>query len=422
MTPIKKISTTKKIKSTTLPEESWSLQELDHSQTESFHVMAKPAGARCNLSCSYCFYRSKDFRHQSANNFMSEQVLEKYVSQVIASEPTDQATIAWQGGEPTLLGVEFYRKAANLASKYLPRGKRIQWTMQTNGTLLNDDWCDFFRQNGYLVGISLDGPQEVHDAYRKDSQGNGTFVEVIHAIELLKKHEVDFNVLCCVHSANGNMGLGVYRFLRDNVGSRYIQFIPVVEHAMGNRRLSQTCDLVTSRSVQPMQWGQFLIDVFDEWVHNDVGEVFVLIFDWALASWLGLESPACIFQRKCGRALVLEQNGDIYSCDHFVNQENLIGNIQTQPLVKILSSKKQSKFGARKENLPIYCEKCNFRFACNGECPKNRFTSTFTGEPGPNYLCAGYKRFFAHIDKSMQIMACLVSLGRPVEEIMNIRC
>jgi len=352
---------------------------------------------------------------------MTDKVLEKYISQVIALEPTKQVTLAWQGGEPTLLGIDFYRKAANLATKYLPKGKKIQWTIQTNGVLLDNEWCDFFRQNQYLVGVSLDGPRDAHNAYRRDSFGKGTFNKVIRGIQLLKKHKVDFNILCCVHSANGDRGLEVYRFLRDNLEVRYVQFIPVVERSKNGQSASVSGHIATSRSVRPIQWGEFLIDVFDEWVHHDVGKVFVMIFDWTLSSWLGIESPACIFQQRCGHAPILEHNGRLYCCDHFVNDAHFIGDISISPLTKVLASKKQIEFGERKAYLPKYCQKCSVRFACNGECPKNRFIRSPDGESGLNYLCEGYKRYFTYVDKPMKIMASLISLGRLAEEIMSIQ-
>jgi uncharacterized protein len=379
--------------------------------------MAKPSGALCNLSCSYCFYKPKEPISGGPTEFMSYLTLENYLKQMISAEPTDNVTISWQGGEPTLLGIEFYRKAIDLASKFLPKGKKLQWTMQTNGVLLDDEWCQFFRKNHYLVGISLDGPKEAHDAYRRNSEGQGTFERVIQAIDLLKRHRVDFNVLCCVHSANSNKGLKVYRFFRDNLGVQYMQFIPVVEFISRTRLDSNR---VTSRSVNPAQWGQFLIQVFDEWVRHDVGKVFVPLFDWALWSWMGLESPACIFKQICGRALVVEHSGDVYSCDHFVDATHLVGNINDLALEEITESDEQKQFGLRKSQLPKQCLRCNVRFVCNGECPKNRFVAADgDGELGLNYLCEGYKNFFRHIDKPMRIMADLVCTGRFADEVMQ---
>jgi uncharacterized protein len=329
--------------------------------------MAKPSGALCNLSCSYCFYKPKKPLSGDTTRFMSYLTLENYLKQMISAEPSDIVTISWQGGEPTLLGIEFYRKAVEIAAKFLPKGKKIEWAMQTNGILLDEKWCDFFEQNHYLVGLSLDGPKEAHDAYRRNHKGQGTFDSVIRAVELLKGHNVDFNVLCCVHSANSDKGLQVYRFLRDNLGVQYIQFIPVVEYVSTT---SPNSNHVTSRSVKPAQWGQFLIQVFDEWVRHDVGKVFVLLFDWVLWPWLGLESPACIFKQVCGRALIVERSGDVYSCDHFVDPDHFVGNISNLPLARIVECEKQKQFGLRKSFLPDQCLKCNMLFVCNGECTK----------------------------------------------------
>lgn len=377
---------------------------------ESVHVLAKPVGASCNLSCKYCFYKNKE-TDSKQSPIMSDEVLDAYIKQLIEMEPSDQAVIAWQGGEPTLAGIDFYKKAVTLAAKYLPKNKTIQWTIQTNGVLLNGEWCSFFRENNYLVGLSLDGPKNVHDAFRVDRAEAGSFEAVMNAVELLKRHRVEFNILCCVHAANENWALEVYRFLRDVAGARYIQFIPVVER-LSEPQQPEGKMPVSSRSVHPAQWGQFLNDVFDEWVQRDVGEVFVLLFDWTLAAWVGLESPACIFQEKCGEAVVLEREGSIYSCDHFVDDTHLLGNILETPLQKLCRSSKQLEFGHEKSQLPKACLECEYRFACNGECPKNRFNSL-------NYLCEGYKNFFAHTAKPMWKMAQLILAGHSAAEIMN---
>lgn len=385
-----------------------------------FHVLVKPTGAICNLDCSYCFYLTKEELYPGSKFRMSDEVLASYLEQVIGSEPGDTVTIAWQGGEPTLLGVEFYRRAAELVAERLPSHKRVQWTMQTNGTKLDDEWCELFCEHDYLIGLSIDGPRELHDAFRLDKHGGGTFDSVVAAARLLQRHAVDVNVLTCVHSANGDHGLDVYRFLRDELGARYIQLIPIVERIdesgqTGHRQIGTE---VTDRTVGATQWGSFLIDVFDEWVGRDVGEVFVLMFDWALAAWLGLESPTCIFRERCGGALALEHTGDLYSCDHFVDPDHLLGNIRETPMLELVSSDRQRRFGADKEEtLPRYCRGCEVRFACNGECPKNRFIATPDGEPGLNYLCAGYKAFFNHIDEPMKLMADLVRAGRPAEDV-----
>jgi uncharacterized protein len=376
----------------------------------SVHVLAKPVGAACNLACGYCFYKNKGNTNQQPQ-LMSDKVLEAYIKQLIEMEPSDQVVIAWQGGEPTLANIDFYKKAVQVAAGYLPKNKTIQWTMQTNGVLLNDDWCRFFRENDFLVGVSLDGPKTVHDAFRVDRGGSGSFEAVMNAVMLLRRHRVEFNVLCCVHSANMDRALEVYRFLRDTVGARYIQFIPVIERLSEPQQSEGKCP-VSSRSVGSAQWGKFLIEVFDEWVQRDVSEVFVLLFDWTLASWVGMESPACIFQENCGEAVVLERSGNVYGCDHFVDAAHLLGNILETPLPELCRSSKQLEFGHQKSHLPNACVECEYRFACNGECPKNRWG-------GLNYLCEGYKNFFAHTAGPMQKMANLILTGHSAAEIMN---
>jgi len=390
---------------------------------EPFHVLAKPTGAICNLDCSYCFYLTKEELYPGSKFRMSDEVLASYLEQVISSEPGDIVTVAWQGGEPTLLGVDFYRRAAELAAERLPAGKRVRWTMQTNGTKLDDEWCELFREHDYLIGLSIDGPRELHDAFRRDKRGGGTFDSVFAAARLLQRHAVDVNVLTCVHSANGDHGLDVYRFIRDELGARYLQLIPIVERVdeSGETGHRQTGTEVTARTVGAEQWGDFLIEVFDEWIGRDVGEVFVLMFDWALAAWLGLESPTCIFRERCGGALALEHTGDLYSCDHFVDPEHLLGNIRETSMRELVSSDRQRQFGADKEGtLPRYCRECEVRFACNGECPKNRFIATPDGEQGLNYLCAGYKAFFNHIDEPMGAMAELVRSGQPADRVTEV--
>jgi len=380
-------------------------------------IMAKPAGAACNLACAYCFYLPKKALYPGSSLRMSDEVLDAYLRQAIEAEPTGEVTIAWQGGEPTLMGLDFFRHAAAVAARYLPAGKSLRWTMQTNGTLLDDAWCQFLREQGYLVGLSLDGPRRAHDAYRVDRAGRGTFDRVMRSLRLLQRHGVDYNILACVHAQSGQRGGEVYRFLRDEAGARYIQFIPVVEWAgAGQGAGRHTGSPVTPRSVRPMQWGRFLVDVFDEWVRRDVGQVFVLTFDWALASWLGIESPVCIFRETCGDAVVLEHNGDLYACDHYVQPAYRLGNILETPLAELLSSERLRRFGQAKARLPQACRACHVRFACRGECPKNRLG----GEGGLNYLCPGYKVFFEHIDAPMRVMAELVRQGRPAEDIMGV--
>jgi uncharacterized protein len=328
-------------------------------------------------------------------------------------------TIAWQGGEPTLMGLDFFRRSVELQKKYQKPGTRIENTFQTNGILLDDEWCRFFHDNGFLVGLSLDGPQDLHDVHRKDKGGRGTFERVLAAARRLQAHRVEFNVLCTVNSDNSRRPLDVYRFFRDELGARYIQFIPIVERE--NAAGYQEGDTVTDRSVRPDGFGRFLIAIFDEWLKKDVGETFILNFDGALAGWLDMAGTVCIFGPTCGLGVALEHNGDLYSCDHFVEPKHLLGNILDTPLIDLVASEKQLGFGRdKKEALPRYCRDCEFLRVCHGECPKNRFVATPDGEPGLNYLCAGYKAFFKHADKAMRIMAGLLRQDRPASEVMAV--
>ncbi len=348
---------------------------------------------------------------------MPDDILEEYIRQYIQSQRVPEATISWQGGEPTLMGLDFFRRSVEYAEKYKEPGMTIQYTLQTNGTLLDDEWCKFFHENGFLVGLSLDGPQELHDAYRVDKGGNPTFDRVMRGLRLMQEHAVQFNILACVHAANADHPLEVYRFFRDEVGAEFIQFIAIVER--DNETGFQEGNKVTDRSVGAERYGSFLIGVFDEWVRRDVGRVFVQIFDVSLAAWVGEPPGLCIFSPTCGTALALEHNGDLYSCDHFVEPGYLLGNIREQPMVDLVASEKQQRFGLDKlDTLSLYCQNCNVRFACHGGCPKNRFIETPDGEPGLNYLCAGYKVFFEHIDQPMRTMAELLRRNRAPADIM----
>lgn len=387
-----------------------------------YHVLAKPTGAICNLDCQYCFFLSKEMLYPGSRFRMSDDLLETYIRQLIASHRAPEVTIAWQGGEPTLMGLDFYRRAVALEKQYQKPGTTIQNTMQTNGTLLTDEWCAFFREHHFLIGLSLDGPPAMHDAYRKDKGGHPTSEKVLRAARLLRQHQVDFNILTTVNAANADHPLDVYRFLRDEVSADFIQLIPIVERVNADGRTGfQQGRMVTERSVTAEQWGRFLIAIFDEWVRRDVGRVFVQMFDAALASWVGAPPAMCIFSETCGNALALEHNGDLYSCDHFVEPDYLLGNIQQEPMIDLVASTKQRQFGAAKrDTLPRYCRECEVLFACHGECPKNRFIETPDGELGLNYLCAGYKAFFLHIDRPMRIMAELLGRNRAPAEIMRL--
>jgi uncharacterized protein len=390
----------------------------DASVPFSFHVLGKPTGAVCNLNCNYCFYLSKEMLYPGSRFRMADELLEKYIKQLIEAQAGSHITVAWQGGEPTLMGVDFFRRSITYQDKYKRPGVVIENTLQTNGVLLDDEWCEFFREHQFLIGLSLDGPREMHDAYRVDKRGRGTFDSVMRGVRLLQKHGVEFNVLTTVHAKNADHPLEVYRFLRDEVKTHFIQLIPIVERERDASGVENGA--VTDRTVQPEQYGKFLIAIFDEWVRRDVGEVFVQLFDTALAAWLRLPSPMCIFSETCGRALALEHTGDLYSCDHFVEPKHLLGNIKKKSLRELVMSEQQLRFGNDKRDaLPQYCRDCRVRFACHGECPKNRFARTPDGEPGLNYLCAGYKQYFTHIDRPMQMMARLLRRGRTADEVMQ---
>jgi uncharacterized protein len=398
-----------------------------------FHVMSKPIGPICNLDCAYCFYLEKEALYPDKSNWrMPDDVLETYVRQYIEAQDVPGITFAWQGGEPTLMGVEFFRRVVELQRRYAG-GKTIANALQTNGTLLDDEWCAFFKAEDFLIGLSIDGPCELHDYYRVDKSGRPTFDLVMRGMELLKKHGVQFNTLCVVNRQNQRHPLEVYNFLKRH-GSGFIQFIPLVERAGAGRFASREVFAappspdgsdriaapVTPWSVEPLAYGQFLSAIFDQWVRHDVGRVFVQIFDIMLGVWSGMEAALCVFRQRCGRAMALEHNGDLYSCDHYVYPQYKLGNIRDAHLANLAASPQQVKFGDDKlMTLPRYCLECDVRFACNGECPKHRFMMTPDGEAGLNYLCAGYKHFFAHIDPHMRVMARLLGEGRPPAEIMQ---
>ncbi len=385
---------------------------------QAFHIMAKPTGSACNLHCDYCFFLKKQDLYPGSNFRMSDEVHEAYIRQLFEAHQVPQVTVAWQGGEPTLMGLDFFRRSVELQKKYAKPGTRIENTFQTNGVLLNDEWGQFFHENRFLIGLSLDGPRELHDAFRKDRGGHGTFDRVFHAAGLLQKHKVEFNILCTINSKNAGHPVDVYRFFRDEVKARYIQFIPIVARENGFRGGQRE---VTDRSVRPDQFGRFLVEIFDEWVRRDVGETFVLNFDGALAGWLGMAGTVCIFGPTCGLGMALEHNGDLYSCDHFVEPDHFLGNILKAPMIDLIASEKQRRFGQeKKDSLPRYCRECEVLHICNGECPKNRFLNTPDGEPGMNYLCTGYKAFFKDVDKPMRIMADLLRRNRPASGVMAI--
>jgi uncharacterized protein len=368
--------------------------------------MTKPIGPKCNLRCDYCFYLEKDVLYPEQTQWvMSDEVLREHIRQTIEDTNAPEVSFTWQGGEPTLLGIEFFQKAINI-QRELAHGKKITNSIQTNGTLLDDNWGAFLAHNGFLVGISIDGPAELHDGFRHNLKGEPTHAPVMNGLELLKKHKVEFNTLTVVNSLNGDHPLDVYRFLKE-IGSQYMQFIPLVE-----RRQPEA-------SVGPEQFGEFLTAIYDQWIKTDVGRIFVQHFDVALNIWYGLPSPTCVFAETCGRAIVVEHNGDVYSCDHFVYPEYKLGNILETPESELVDSPFQGAFGlAKKQFMPKQCKECEVLFTCNGECPKHRFTETSDGEANLNYLCPSYKRFFKHIDPTMRRMVELLKAGRPPADIM----
>jgi uncharacterized protein len=376
-------------------------------QPSAYQVMIKPRGPICNLACDYCYFLSKEDLYPDSDFRMSDAVLEDFTRQYIQSQRVPRVIFAWQGGEPTLMGLDFYRKAIGFQRKYARPGMMIENTIQTNGTLLTDDWCEFLKENNFLVGLSLDGPPRLHNIFRKDKFGAGTAERALWGLRLLQKHGVETNILCTVNSENAAYPLEVYRYFRDDLGMTFIQFIPIVEKSDSNQPLTQ--DNLTDRSVSGKMYGDFLISVFDEWLREDVGKVFVQIFDTALSHWLGVGSGLCIFERTCGLALALEHNGDLYACDHFVDPAHFLGNITTTPMIDLVCSDQQQEFGLRKkETLPQTCLECEVLFACQGGCPKNRLGYAPDGEAGLNILCEGYLAFFRHIHHPMQQMAALL--------------
>ena len=402
-----------------------------------FHLLAKPTGAICNLDCTYCFFLSKEMLYPGSRFRMADDLLEAYLRQLIdAHVAAPEVTVAWQGGEPTLMGVEFFRRSLEHQRTHARPGQRVVNTIQTNGTLIDDEWARFFRENDFLVGVSIDGPRDLHDAYRVDKGGKPTFDRVMAGLAHLRRHGVEWNALTTVHAANAAHGRAVYRFLRDDCGASFVQFIPIVERttadtlevanagrgrAAGRSLYVQDGSAVTQRSVTAEQYGVFLIDVFEDWVRHDVGRVFVQMFDVALANWHGEPPSLCVHSRTCGNALALEHTGDVYSCDHFVEPNHLLGNINDKSLLTLVNLPQQRRFGQDKhDSLPRYCRECDVRFACHGGCPKDRFLDTSDGEPGLNYLCAGFQAFFRHIDWSMRHMSAQLRQGRAPADIMAV--
>lgn len=390
------------------------------------YVMTKPVGAVCNLACKYCYYLEKTnlYKENTSKFVMSDSLLEKFIEEYINSQTMPQVLFTWHGGETLMRPLSFYQKVIELQKKYA-NGRTIDNCIQTNGTLLNDEWCEFFHDNHWLVGISIDGPQEFHDEYRKNKQGKPSFMKVMQGVHLLNKHQVEWNAMAVVNDYNADYPLEFYHFFKE-LGCHYIQFTPIVErihpHADG-RHLAhalQKDEKLTDFSVSPEQWGNFLCTIFDEWVKNDVGEYFIQIFDSTLANWMGAQPGVCTMAPTCGHAGVMEFNGDVYSCDHFVFPEFKLGNIYEKSLIEMMYSEKQIQFGQqKKDSLPNKCKECKYLFACNGECPKNRFLTTEDGEPGLNYLCKGYYQFFEHVAPYMDFMKKELLAKRPPANVMK---
>ena len=386
------------------------------------YVMAKPIGPACNLRCSYCYYLDKEsLSPKNSSNRMSDATLELFTEQYINAQPGEQVLFTWHGGEPLLLGVEYYRKALRLQRTY-GRNRQIDNTLQTNGVLLTEEWCKFFKENNFLIGISIDGPEHCHNQYRRTIQNNGSFQQVLNGIKLLQKHEVEFNVLSVVNDYNVQYPLEVYRFFK-LIGAKYIQFSPVVERLNAESGLLSSAEnpegKLTAWSVGALEYGKFLTTIFDEWVRNDVGEVFVITFDATLAGFVGAPASTCVYAETCGHAAALEANGDLYSCDHFVFPEYLQGNIHQRTITEMMLSPEQIKFGNdKRKKLSSDCHKCQFLKLCNGECPKNRIVNLTDGS-AHNYLCQGLKHYFNHVKPYMQFMANELKYSRPPANVMN---
>ncbi len=408
-------------------------EQKSKSMAQGIHVVAKPIGPVCNLNCAYCFYLEKKSLFNAGEQFkMSDEVLSAFINNYITNQPTPIVEFVWQGGEPTLLGIDFFQRVLELQRPFV--GVRtITNSIQTNGTLLTDEWGSFLGENKFMVGISLDGPEEVHDCYRRDRTGKGSFAQAMRGLRLLQKHHVEYNVLACVARETARQPLEVYRFLREQ-GVEFMQFAPVVErradpcftahglHLAGPAVLDrkEKQDKITQWSVVPSEYGEFLIAVYEEWVRNDVGTVFVMNFEWALNTWLGNPSPVCVHAEQCGRALVVEHNGDVYACDHCVYPEYKLGNVQTDSLANLANRSLATGFGMSKEaSLPRQCRECEVLASCRGGCPKHRFAVTRAGGPGLQYLCEGYRNFFLHIRKYQRAMTTLLENDLPVTLVME---
>ncbi len=402
-----------------------------------FHVMAKAIGPICNLDCKYCYYLEKEKLYPDNEKWkMSDELLEAFVRDYIAAQPGQDVSFAFQGGEPTLLGVNFFRKVVEFQKKHA-NGKRIETALQTNGTLLDDEWGEFLAENKFLVGLSIDGPEDLHNANRVDKKGRESYKDVIRGLNILRKHKVEFNTLTCVNAVTVKHPVKIYKFLK-SIGSKYIQFIPIVEREvdaaaaklgldfaeppnLGEAPESKDNPRMSQFAVPAEAYGEFLIKIFNEWIKRDVAKVYVQLFDVALGKWLGMPNSLCYFSETCGLALAMEHDGDVYTCDHYVYPKYKLGNLMNTSLGELANSPMAKDFGnAKRDTLPKYCRDCSVRFACNGECPKHRFTWTPDGEWGLNYLCPSYKKFFKHIDPAMKIMGELYHAKRSPAEVMEI--
>ncbi|CAA6689486.1 MULTISPECIES: anaerobic sulfatase maturase [unclassified Lentimonas] len=407
------------------------------SATEGFHVMAKAIGPICNLDCKYCFYLEKEqFYPENEKWKMSDEKLETFIRDYIAAQPSNDVSFAFQGGEPTLLGVNYFRKVVEFQKKHA-NGKKIETAFQTNGTLLNDEWGEFLAENKFLVGLSIDGPEDLHNANRVDKKGGDSYKDVIRGLNVLRKHKVEFNTLTCVNSVTVQHPVRIYKFLK-SIGSKYIQFIPIVEREVDTAAAKLGLDFaeppklteapatkenprMSEFAVPAEAYGDFLIKIFNEWIKRDVGKTYVQLFDVALGKWLKTPGGLCYFAETCGRALAMEHDGDVYTCDHYVYPKYKLGNLMNTSLAQLADSPMARDFGnAKRDALPKYCRECSVKFACNGECPKHRFTWTPDGEWGLNYLCPAYKKFFNHIDPAMKIMSKLYLEKRPPADVMQI--
>jgi len=376
-----------------------------------FNIITKPIGAICNLDCEYCFYLKKQRLYPESHNFkMTDEVLENYIQQYL-DQPSNQITFTWQGGEPTLMGLDFYEKVIRIQEKFNIGNKKIYNTLQTNGVRLDDDWALFFKEHNFLVGVSIDGPEQYHNKLRFFKSGKDSFDSVMRGINYLKKYEVDYNIICCLNRFNADYPFELYDFFMEESGTNYWQFIPIVERKLGTNDM-------TDYSVQPGQFGRFLVNIFNRWIRNDVGQISIQIFDVAFRVFMGLNPGLCIFEETCGNNLAIEHNGDLFSCDHYVETDYLLGNIKRDDMMDMVCSDKQMIFGENKKaSLPEYCRKCDVRQLCNGGCPKNRFVQTPEGETGLNYLCAGYKKLFSYIKPYMKFLSMNYQRNVPLDEI-----